>query len=73
MLLNLLLTNIKILCFFFLILVVSNNLFMIPDVKKYIKLKLALAIHAGAPITLTKEIIEFPPLVVDKAIKLLSK
>ena len=46
---------------------------MIPDVKKYIKMKLALAIHAGAPITLTKEIIEFPPLVVDKAIKLLSK
>ena len=46
---------------------------MIPDVKKYIKLKLALAIHTGAPITLTKEIIELPPLVEDKAIKLLSK
>ena len=42
-------------------------------VKENIKLKLALAIHTGTPITLLKEITNIPPLVADKAIKVLSK
>ena len=46
---------------------------MIPVVKENIKLKLALAIPTGAPITLTKEVILIPPLVADKTTKTLSK
>ena len=47
--------------------------FMIPVVKEKAKLKLALAIPAGAPIMLEKEIIDIPPPVADKTIKALSK
>ena len=35
------------------------------------KVKLALAISAGAPIAFAKEITDSPPLVVDKTIKVL--
>ena len=47
--------------------------FSIPVVKESIKLKLALAIPTGAPIILAKEIIDIPPLVADKTIRVLSK
>ena len=50
-----------------------NNFFIIPVVKKNIKLKLALAIPTRTPITLVKEIILIPPLVADNTIKVLSK
>ena len=46
---------------------------MIPVLKENARLKIALAILTGAPITLTKEIIDTPPLVADKAIKVFSK
>ena len=54
-LLNLLLANITILLCFFLFLVVCNSLFMIPVVKENARLKLALNISSGAPITVAKE------------------
>ena len=57
------------LCFFFLFLVIFNSFFIIPVVKENIKLKLAFAISTGTPITLVKEIIDIPPLVADKTIK----
>ena len=44
-------------------------LFIIPVVKENIKVKLALAIPAGIPITLVKEIILIPPIAADKTIK----
>ena len=47
--------------------------FSIPVVKESIKLKLALVIPTGAPIILAKEIIDIPPLVADKTIRVLSK
>ena len=46
---------------------------MILVVKENTRLKLALAIITGAPITLAKEIIDNPSVVADKVIKLLSK
>ena len=46
---------------------------MIPVVKENIKVKLALAIPTGAPIALAKEIVDIPPPVADKTIKVLSK
>ena len=46
---------------------------MIPVVKENTRLKLVLPIPIGVPIALTKEIIGFPSLVADKAIKVLSK
>ena len=46
---------------------------MIPVVKENTRLKLALAIHTGATLTLAKEIIDILPLVPDKIIKALSK
>ena len=49
-----------------------NNFFMIHVVKEKKKLKLGLAISTGAPITLTKEVINTPPLDADKIIKVLS-
>ena len=60
------------LCFFFLFPVIFNNFFVIPAVKENIKIKLPLAILAGAQITFVKEIIGIPPPVVDKAIKVLT-
>ena len=73
MLLSLLLANIKILsCFFFLFLVIFSNFLTIPVVREKIKVKLALAIPTGAPIILVNEIIDTPPLVALKTIKILS-
>ena len=46
---------------------------MIPVVKENTRLKLVFPIPTGAPIALTKEITGTPPLVADKAIKVLSK
>ena len=48
-----------------------DNFFMIPAVKENTKLKLALAITRAAPVSFTKEKIDTPPLVADKAIKVL--
>ena len=60
------------LCFFFFFLVTFNNFFIIPVVEENMKVKLALAIPAGIPVTLVKEIILVPPFVADKTIKVLS-
>ena len=73
MLLSLLLANIRTLsCFFFLFLVIFNNFLTIPVVKEKIKVKLALAIPTGAPIIFVNEIIDTPPVVAFKTIKILS-
>ena len=56
MLFNLLLTSITILlCFFLLFIVVFNSFFMIPVEIENARLKLALTIHTGAPITVATE------------------
>ena len=57
--------------FLLLFFVTFNNFFIIPVVKGNIKVKLALAISAGIPVTLEKEIIPIPQLVADKIIKVL--
>ena len=73
MLFSLFLANIRVLsCFFFLFLDTLNNLFIIPVAKDKIKVKLALAILAGALITVVKEIIDTPPHVAERTIKILS-
>ena len=73
MLFSLLLANIRVLsCFFVLLLVMISNFLIIHVVKEKIKVKFALAIPAGAPTTLVKEIIDTPPLVALKTIKMLS-
>ena len=73
MLLSLLLANIRILsCFFFLFLVIFSNFLTIPVVREKIKVKLALAIPTGAPTILANEIIDTPPLIALKTIKILS-
>ena len=59
--------------FFSLFCVVCNSFFTIPVVNKSTKLKLALAIPTGVPITLGNDAIETPPTAADKAIKDLSK
>ena len=65
MLFNLLLAYITILlCFFFFFLVIFNNFFIIPVVKENARVKDALANPARIPITLVKEIILIPDLVV---------
>ena len=58
---------------FFLFLVIFNNFFITPAVKENTRLKLALDIPTGAPIILAKEIIDIPPLVADKTVRVLSK
>ena len=69
MLFTLLLASIAILlCFFFLFLVVFSNFFTIPVVIENARLKLALAIPAGAPITVANDAIEMLPVVTDKTI-----
>ena len=56
MLLSLLLANIRIfLCFFFLFLVIVSNFLIIPVAGEKISVKVAPAIPAGAPTTLTEE------------------
>ena len=74
MLFNLLLANITILlCFFLLFRVDFNIFFTMPvDIEK-VRLKLALAILAGAPITIENDGIEMLQFVANKTIKDLSK
>ena len=57
---------------FLFFLVIFNNFLTIPVVREKIKVKLALAIPTGAPIILVNEIIDTPPLVALKTIKILS-
>ena len=75
-LLSLLLANIKILwCFFFFFFfffVLFNNFFIIPAAKENTIVNLALAIPTGAPTTVAWEIIQTPPVVAFKIIKILS-
>ena len=73
MLFSLLLANVRILSrFYFLFLAMLSNFLIIPVVKEKIRVKLAPAIPAGAPTTLTEEIIQTPPLVALKISKTLS-
>ena len=73
MLLSLVLASIRILsCFFFLFLVIVSNFLTIPIVREKIKVKLALAIPAGAPTIFVNEIIDTPLLVALKTTKILS-
>ena len=70
MLFNLLLGSITILlCFFFLFLVIFNSFFMIPVKIKKARLKLALTIPTGVPVTVANDAIELLPVVTDKTIK----
>ena len=67
MLFNLLLDNITILlCFLFLFHVVFNNFFTVPVEIENARLKLALAIPTGTPITVANDAIEMLPLVANK-------
>ena len=67
-----LVANIKILSCFFFFLFFLLYFLTIPVVWEKIKVKLALAIPTGAPITLVNEIIDTPLLVAFKTIKILS-
>ena len=49
-----------------------SNFLIIPAVREIIKVKLTLAIPAGAPTTLTDKMIQIPLLVALKTIKILS-
>ena len=70
MLLSLLLTNIKILSyFFFLFFVIFSNFLTIPVVREKIKVRYALAIPTGAPTILVNEIIDTSLLVAFKTSK----
>ena len=70
---SLLLSNIRILlCFFFLFLVMLSNFLIIPVVREKIKVRLTPAIHIGASKILAEEIMQIPPPVVLKTIKILS-
>ena len=75
MLFDLLLENILILlcCFLFFFRVVFNYFFAIPVEIENARLKLALAILTGTPITVANDAIEMLPLVADKTITELSK
>ena len=55
----------------FIFLVTLNNFLIIPVVKEKMKVKLARGIPAWAPITVVKEIMDTPPVVADKTIKIL--
>ena len=69
---NLLLASIRISsCFFFFFLVILINFLVIPVVREKIKVKLALEILTGARIIRVNEIIDTPPLVALKTIKIL--
>ena len=56
----------------FLFLVIFSNFLTIPVVREKIKVKLALAIPTGTPTKLVNEIIDTPPVVALKTIKVLS-
>ena len=74
MLFNLLLATITILlCFFFLFLVVFNSFFTIPVEIENARLKLAVIIPTGAPMTVANDAIVMLPVVTDKTINDLSK
>ena len=67
MLFNLLVASITILlCLFFLFLVVFNSFFTISVEVEHARLKLALIISAGAPITVANDVIEVLPVATDK-------
>ena len=71
---NLLLAKITILlCFFSLFLVAFNNFFTSPVHNENARLRLALVIPTGIPITVVNDAIEMLPLVTHKTIKDLSK
>ena len=73
MLLVLLLASIRILsCFFFIFLVIFSNFLVNPVAREKNKVRLALAIPTDAPTILVNEIIDTPPLVALKTIKILS-
>ena len=57
---------------FLFFLVIFNNILTIPVVKEKTKVKLALAIPTGASMILVNEIIDTPPLVALKTIKIFS-
>ena len=59
--------------FFFLFLVPFNNFFTSPVHNENARLKLALVIPTGIPITVANDAIETPPFVTDKTIKALLK
>ena len=59
-------------CFFFLFLVILSNVLIIPVVREKSKVKLALAIPTGAPITLAEQMIQTPLLGTLKTVKILS-
>ena len=50
-----------------------SNFLIIPVVKEKLKVKLALAIPTGTPTMLVKEMIDTPPAVALKTVKILSK
>ena len=56
-------------CFFFLFRVVFNSFFTILIDNENVRLRLALAIPIGVPITVANDAIEILPLVADKTIK----
>ena len=58
--------------FLFLFLVTFNNFSIISVVTENARLKDALAVPTGAPITIANEAIEMLPLVADKTMKILS-
>ena len=74
MLFSLLLANVRILsCFFFFFFLLCLVIFLtIPIVREKIKVKLAPAIPISAPTTLLNEMIDTPPLVALKTVKILS-
>ena len=61
------------LCFFFLLLVVFNSFFTIPVQIENARLKLALVIPRGAPMTVANDAIEVLPVITDKTVTDLSK
>ena len=61
------------LCFFFLFRVAFNNFFTSPVHNENVRLRFALAIPTGIPMTVANDALETLPLVTDKTIKDLSK
>ena len=73
MLLSLLLANKRTLSSFFLLfLVILSNFFIIPVVREKTRVKIAPAIPIGAPTTHADKIIQTPPLVELKTVRILS-
>ena len=60
-------------CFFFLFLIVFQNVFTNSVVIENLRLQLALMIPMGAPITVANDAIEMVPVATDKTINDLSK